>query len=208
VVIMIGIPDFRKIASLFLEAAPGIEGRRFDLKNVYRYTHGEPEHATYPIAGEWRADASGAPDGWLPQLHKCLFDPSYLRDLLDESEFPRVIFRYAYPAEPHRLNLGFIAARTPLADSSVDGIRAMLARVPTIERFIDLGTIELAPALTADEDQLLAFARRLADRRPVRGVRPAVRRLWEAIRQLGWEVVARLRELGRSCLEKLSGEPS
>ena len=40
------------IARLYLAQAPGVLGERFDLFNVYRYTHGDPEAST---AVTWRA---------------------------------------------------------------------------------------------------------------------------------------------------------
>jgi len=54
----IGVPYFRNIAKFYLEKAPGTLGPVFDLYNVYRYTHGDPEHQ---------------PAWWLGQLHKSLF---------------------------------------------------------------------------------------------------------------------------------------
>ncbi len=39
----IGIPYFRNIAKLYIERGPGTRGPVFDLSNVYRYTHGDPE---------------------------------------------------------------------------------------------------------------------------------------------------------------------
>src|SRR4051794_3077281 len=50
----IGLPDFRRVAELYLQGGPGVIGPTFDLYHVYRYTHGDPEHKT----------------GWDAQLHK------------------------------------------------------------------------------------------------------------------------------------------
>jgi hypothetical protein len=36
-----GIPYVRNIATFYLEGGPGIIGPRFDLYEVYRYTHGD-----------------------------------------------------------------------------------------------------------------------------------------------------------------------
>jgi hypothetical protein len=67
----IGLPYFPNIARYYLDRrTPGIVGERFDLFNVYRYTHGDPEHA---------------PTWWLAQLHKSLFDEDELSQLLRES---------------------------------------------------------------------------------------------------------------------------
>ena len=41
----IGLPYFRNIARFYLERGPGTAGPLFDLHNVYRYTHGDPEQA-------------------------------------------------------------------------------------------------------------------------------------------------------------------
>lgn len=90
-----GLPDFRTIARLYLEKVEGIIGDTFDLFNVYRYTHGDPEHA-----GDW----------WLAQLHKSLFDRAELDSLLRASGFNSwVVANYAFPGEPHALNLAFYA---------------------------------------------------------------------------------------------------
>ena len=55
----IGIPYFPAIARLYVERGPGTASDVFDLYNVYRYTHGDPE---------------GQAAWWLGQLHKSLFD--------------------------------------------------------------------------------------------------------------------------------------
>jgi predicted SAM-dependent methyltransferase len=69
----IGLPYFPNIAKYYLERrTPGIVGDRFDLFNVYRYTHGDPEHA---------------PTWWLAQLHKSLFDEEDLSGLLRQAGF-------------------------------------------------------------------------------------------------------------------------
>jgi hypothetical protein len=182
-IIIVGLPDFAKVAELYLQRAPGIVGDRFDLMNVYRYTHGEPEHAMRPAAGQWQPDIRLVPSGWIPQLHKCIFDVSYVRDLMEECGLAGAIFRYAYPGEAHALNLGFIAMHQAMPDPSVAGIRAMLERVPEMSRFADLDTIALA-APDKPQDGLLPFARELGVHRPARGPRQIVRRF--LARLLGW----------------------
>lgn len=41
----IGIPYFPTIAKFYLDGGAGIVGEKFDLFNVYRFTHGDPELA-------------------------------------------------------------------------------------------------------------------------------------------------------------------
>ena len=91
----IGIPYFKNVAKFYLERAPGTAGTVFDLYNVYRYTHGDPERA---------------PDRWLEQLHKSLFNEEEIITLLSQSGFGSfVIFCYGFPGDVHELpvNLGF-----------------------------------------------------------------------------------------------------
>jgi hypothetical protein len=164
-IIVIGLPDFATIADLYLKGAAGIVGDRFDLLNVYRYTHGQPEHATAPIWSQWRASEEGAPDGWLPQLHKCIFDAAYVRDLLEECGLAGTIFNYAYPREEHTLNLGFIAAARPLSDTSADAVRKLLARIPDPGKFMRLETLVVSKP-NKPQDSLLTLAKELETARP------------------------------------------
>ena len=95
----IGIPYFRNIARLYLDRGPGTVGPVFDLFNVYRYTHGNPE---------------GQPSWWIGQLHKSLFDEDELGALLAESGFgAAVMFAYAYPGDANdvAVTMGFYATR-------------------------------------------------------------------------------------------------
>jgi hypothetical protein len=94
----IGLPYFPNIAKYYLERAPGIVGERFDLFNVYRYTHGDPEHAK-----GW----------WLPQLHKSLFDEHELSELLKASGFSTyAMFTYCCIGEERwHVNIGFYASK-------------------------------------------------------------------------------------------------
>jgi hypothetical protein len=47
----LGFPDFARVAQLYLDHGPGAVGPVFDLFNVYRYTHGDPEMASSDEAG-------------------------------------------------------------------------------------------------------------------------------------------------------------
>ena len=95
----IGIPYFRNIARFYLERAPGTAGPIFDLYNVYRYTHGDPEQV---------------PSWWLAQLHKSLFDEHEVASLLRRSGFRSfVMFCYGFPGDVHEMpvTMGFYASR-------------------------------------------------------------------------------------------------
>lgn len=97
IAIYIGFPDFRVIAKAYLDVEKGVVGDQFDLFNVYRYTHGDPEH----VKG-W----------WLEQLHKSLFDTETVDELLSEAGFRHyVIFNYCFRQEHIPLNMGFVAFR-------------------------------------------------------------------------------------------------
>ena len=124
----IGIPYFRNIARFYLEGAPGIVGASFDLFNVYRYTHGDPEHA---------------PGWWLGQLHKSLFDEPELDRLLRESGFQSFVqFTYVYPSEPKEVpvSMGFYATSDSQSTNQLrDACASFLARFDT--RKISLDTI-------------------------------------------------------------------
>lgn len=163
-IIVLALPDFSVIADLYLKGAAGIVGDRFDLHNVYRYTHGEPEHATPPVWPVWRAKNGDAPPGWIPQLHKGLFDPGYVRDLLTECELPGVIFNYAYPGEDHPLNLGFIAHSMQRTSADRESILTELGRIPHIETFMRAETLIIREPHTR-QDGLVRLAKALATQR-------------------------------------------
>jgi predicted SAM-dependent methyltransferase len=100
-----GMPYFRNIAKYYLEGGPGTAGVTFDLYNVYRYTHGDPESVN---AGNY-----------LPQLHKSLFDEAELHSLLETAGFTHyLIFIYSFPGDFHELPvcIGFFAQKTPETD--------------------------------------------------------------------------------------------
>ena len=93
----IGLPYFPNIAKFYLERAPGTAGPVFDLYNVYRYTHGDPEET---------------PDWWLEQLHKSLFDDQELEGLLAAAGFESwAIFCYSFPGDYNEMpvSIGFYA---------------------------------------------------------------------------------------------------
>jgi hypothetical protein len=116
-VFICGIPDFEVIARAYLERAPGNVSRVFDLFEVYRYTHGDPEQR---------------PEWWLAHLHKSLFDGRELRIQLGEAGFaaPR-IFRYAFQSEPNPVNLGFVAMKNnqPVPDDFMKAIVNMFSPI-------------------------------------------------------------------------------
>lgn len=98
VIAYIGLPDFKKISSLYLKKAKGIYSETFDLDDVYRFTHGDPDECGY----------------YFEQLHKSLFDTDEIVSLLNASNFNSyVVFNYAYPNEDYDLNLGFVASKQP-----------------------------------------------------------------------------------------------
>lgn len=125
----LGLPDFRRVAELYLAGGPGVVGPHFDLFNVYRYTHGDPE--------------MNPDEGWEPQLHKSLFDVSEIGLLLREAGFASyVVFRYVYPGDPPAidLSLGFYATATAVSrDELEDRARSFLAEFDG--RFIELASI-------------------------------------------------------------------
>ena len=94
-----GIPYFRNIARLYVERGPGTPSAIFDLFNVYRYTHGDPE---------------GQQAWWLGQLHKSLFDEDELGALVTQAGFGTfVMFAYGYPGDLNEVavTMGFYATR-------------------------------------------------------------------------------------------------
>ncbi len=98
VVVFIGMPDFKEVAYAYLQKKPGIKEKVFDLSEVYRYTHGDPEQV---------------PDWWLEQLHKGLIDPTTLEKLLIKTHFLNYyIFNYCWKAEKLPLTIGFVAFKT------------------------------------------------------------------------------------------------
>jgi len=129
----LGLPDFHRVAQLYLEGGPGVIGPTFDLRNVYRYTHGDPEQT-----------ASDA--GWIGQLHKSLFDVPEVAGLLRDAGYPSyVVFSYVFPGEPPQadVSLGFFATGDREAvDVLQQRCTAFLEQFDG--RFIDLKSIRFA----------------------------------------------------------------
>jgi hypothetical protein len=177
VIVCLGLPDFETIARLYLDGATGIVGDRFDLFNVYRYTHGDPDGEVT----RWRRwdpalHPDSAPSGYVPQLHKGLFDQSHLAGLLRSADIRAEMFRYAYPNEVHALSLGFVARGDGEYIEVVDG----LAALPDIGRFVNVDSIQvLSNETVGDEmtDRVIRLDARTLKRRLRSTAGRAVRRL-------------------------------
>lgn len=106
--IFLGLPDFEIIAKAYCNKEKGIVGKVFDLYNVYRYTHGDPEIAM---------------DYWQEQLHKSLLDKSYMINLCKKAGFGTIItFNYCYPKEDIPLCMGILAYKKKIVDINLDEI--------------------------------------------------------------------------------------
>jgi predicted SAM-dependent methyltransferase len=114
-----GIPDFEVIARCYLEKLKGNVSPTFDLFEVYRYSHGDPEqHPTW----------------WTEQLHKALFDQHEMRSLLSKAGFSNpTLFRYAYRDEPHAMNLAFVAKKDG-SEPTVSAIQELVEQFSFIYR--------------------------------------------------------------------------
>ena len=97
-VVFLGLPDFKKIALAYLNAETNTPNEKFDLIEVYKYTHGYPEMA---------------PAWWIEQLHKSLFDQDTIEELLKTAGFSHYsIFNYSFREEKIPLNLGFVGFKS------------------------------------------------------------------------------------------------
>jgi hypothetical protein len=127
----IGLPYFPNVARFYLERRPGTSQEVFDLFEVYRYTHGDPERV---------------PTWWLAQLHKSLFDGPELAGLLVAAGFrAHALFTYAFPADrtPLPVTVGFYATRAPRpADALRAECREFLYQFPDK---VSLDTLEFIP---------------------------------------------------------------
>lgn len=121
------IPDFRAISQAYLQKKKGIVSDRFDLFEVYRYTHGDPEQ--YP---QW----------WREQLHKSLFDWESLEKLLQKAGFRQYcIFSHCYRDEKLPISLSFAAWKgSGKKEITVPFIRSLLS---SISSEINLKTIKI-----------------------------------------------------------------
>jgi len=72
-VIIKGIPNFDALIDAYLKKEKGLIGAEFDLFNVYRFTHGEPEQ--------------GNKENRINQLHKDIFTKSSMGDILKNAGF-------------------------------------------------------------------------------------------------------------------------
>lgn len=90
----LGMPDFKVVIDAYLSKSPGILFPQFNLNEVYRYTHGNPEQAE-----GW----------WLEQLHKSLFDRETIIQILESSGFKHyIVFDYSFRDEKIALNIGVL----------------------------------------------------------------------------------------------------
>ncbi len=127
VMVVLGLPDFRRIAQAYINKEEGIVSEKFDLFDVYRYTHGDPEQY---------------PDWWLQQLHKSLFDRDKIATLLTQSGFRKYcIFRYFFGKEKIPVSLGFLAfKKNPTQEYTIYQLKKLLS---TFGTKINLKTVEI-----------------------------------------------------------------
>lgn len=121
------IPDFCAISQAYLQKKKGIVTDRFDLFEVYRYTHGDPEQ--YP---QW----------WREQLHKSLFDQDSIVTLLQKAGFKQYcIFSSCFRDEKLPVSLSFVAwKKSGRKEITVPLIRSLLSSVSSE---INLKTIRM-----------------------------------------------------------------
>lgn len=100
--VITGLPDFETIADIYLKSLADGNGEyaSFNLYDVYRLTHGDPEN-------------DEGLQIW--QLHKCLFDKLYVRELLVNAGFKTFfIFNYCHGDEIDPVALGVIATKAEI----------------------------------------------------------------------------------------------
>jgi predicted SAM-dependent methyltransferase len=103
--LFLGIPDFERIAIAYLNKEQGITSQTFDLSQVYRFTHGDPE---------------STPKWWFGNLHKSLFDVETVLSILRSASFRSwIVFRYSYGNEAVPGQLGFLAYKKQRIPSNV-----------------------------------------------------------------------------------------
>lgn len=93
-----GLPNFDAIIQAYLNKEKGLVGQEFDLFNVYRFTHGEPEQGNNPVH----------------QLHKDIFTKTSIRELLKDAGFMiESVNNEQYSYEENPLCLTVIAVKQP-----------------------------------------------------------------------------------------------
>jgi len=134
----IGIPYFTNVAKFYLDKSAGTAGPVFDLYNVFRYTHGDPEDS---MVRNYQA-----------QLHKSLFNEEELNTLLAQAGFTSwAIFEYGFPGDYSELpvNIGFYACN----NSDIPLEQAVLRYLKPLDGIlIRLKTLHL---LSINNNQLL-----------------------------------------------------
>jgi len=127
-ILFLGIPDFEIIAGAYLQKAKFNYAGKFDLEQVYRYTHGSPEQ--------------GGSDWYYEQLHKSVFDKDRINTLLHQAGYKKyIIFRYAFRDEYIALNLGFLTL--PESYSGRVDISYVKSVIEGINSDVNLSSIEI-----------------------------------------------------------------
>ncbi|MFC1508550.1 hypothetical protein ACFL60_02560 [Candidatus Omnitrophota bacterium] len=94
--IIVNLPNFDALIEAYLKKEKGIIGPEFDLFNVYRFTHGEPEQG----------------ENQVNQLHKDIFTKKSTRGLLESAGFRiEEIEDKIYAQEKHALCITVIAVK-------------------------------------------------------------------------------------------------
>lgn len=141
VVVCTGVPDFENVARCYIDKTQGPTRPVFDLLEVYRYTHGFPEAQVYVdwLHHDPAATPDTAPAGWLPYLHKSLFDANSIKGTCDAA-VPNLhygVFRYCFGDEPVAVSLGIVLSKQPV------DLDSALQQVPGIDDYVRLDTFEV-----------------------------------------------------------------
>lgn len=102
VLAFVGIPDFKSVAEAYLNgySSNALEGEKFGLYDVTRYTHGDLGYCGW---GEQDIFS-------YPMLHKVPLDARYLETVLTKAGFNSyVIFKYLWGNEPTYATMGMLA---------------------------------------------------------------------------------------------------
>jgi hypothetical protein len=128
-VLFLGIPDFERIAIAYLNKEQGITSQTFDLSQVYRFTHGDPE---------------STPKWWFGNLHKSLFDVDTVLSILRSAGFSSlIIFRYSYGKESVPGQLGFLAYKKRRMSSNVMNQQLLELLQQFHLTFVNLNSLEI-----------------------------------------------------------------